>query len=283
MRIGSNPLRHQKLPQAPNRVAAVITHLPDERGYHSERLEVVQLSLRSLRANAGCEVPVLVWDNGSCPALTDWLVHDFRPETLILSPNVGKSSARASIFHMVPPDTLLGMADDDMLYHPGWWTAQEELLTAFANVGAVSGYPTRAMFRWGTRNTIAWARQHGEVEVGNFMPKEWHREYCLSVGLPQLTQEIINTDEVRITVDGQQAYAQAHHCQFLAVAGRIAPLTKWNDEGTSHERAFDESIDEAGYLRLTTPQRLTQHMGNVLDDDLRALAAEFGLLEGVHA
>src|SRR3990172_2854139 len=103
MRIGSNPLRHQKLPQAPNRVAAVITHLPDERGYHSERLEVVQLSLRSLRANAGCEVPVLVWDNGSCPALTDWLVHDFRPETLILSPSVGKSSARGAIFYMVPP------------------------------------------------------------------------------------------------------------------------------------------------------------------------------------
>src|SRR3990167_10813819 len=120
MRVGQNPLKYRPIPSRPDVVASAITHLPDQEGYHAHRLEIVKLSLTSMRefSNDGKQ-SILVWDNGSCPALTDWLIDEYKPDTLILSPNVGKSSAVAGVFRMCPPDTIIACADDDMEYFPG--------------------------------------------------------------------------------------------------------------------------------------------------------------------
>ena len=72
----------------------------------------------------------------------------------------------------------------------------------------------------------------------------------------------------------------AHHCQFMAVAGRIADMPQWSDEAMAAEQSFDKMIDEAGLLRLTTTERLTRHMGNVLDPDLKMDCRRMGVLYG---
>jgi hypothetical protein len=37
------------------------------------------------------------------------------------------------------------------------------------------------------------------------------------------------------------------------------------------EKPFDWAVDNAGLLRLTTTERYTRHIGNILDDELREL------------
>jgi hypothetical protein len=44
----------------------------------------------------------------------------------------------------------------------------------------------------------------------------------------------------------------------------------------SDEKPFDKAVDDK-YMRLCTPQRFTQHMGNVLDEKLIALANKYKL------
>jgi hypothetical protein len=61
----------------------------------------------------------------------------------------------------------------------------------------------------------------------------------------------------------------AQHCQFLCQAGKIAPFVRWDHRAMAPEKDFDIAIDEAGLLRLTTKERYTRHMGNIIDDDLR--------------
>lgn len=61
----------------------------------------------------------------------------------------------------------------------------------------------------------------------------------------------------------------AHHCQFVCEAGKIAPIIQQNKEAMSSDREFDNAVDVAGMLRLTTINRYVRHMGNVLDDDLK--------------
>ena len=36
-----------------------------------------------------------------------------------------------------------------------------------------------------------------------------------------------------------------------------------------NERKFDKAIDSEGYLRLTTTERLTEHIGNILDEKFK--------------
>ena len=273
MRTGKNPLRGKYAEKMPPVVAAVITHLPNLIGYHVDRLEVVQTCLTTMRENAGTYVPVYVWDNGSGIELRDWLINDYRPEFLMLSPNVGKSSARSAILRLFPPETIVGISDDDMYFYPDWLGRHIELLEGFPNVGAVSGWPVRTAFNWGIETTFEWAKKNAdEFKMGRFISNEEDRDYCNSIGRDyEWHRDVHSRDNFDFIIEykGLQAYATAHHCQFIGYAGRLAKLAQWSAKAMPNEKPFDVAIDKAGLLRLTTVDRLTRHIGNVLDEDFK--------------
>jgi len=265
MRVGRNPLTNKTMAETSDKVAAVITHLPDMDGYHEHRLDVIKACLTTMRTGAP-GIPVIVWDNGSCEELRSWLINDFKPETLILSPNVGKSNARYSIFRMMP-DCIVSMSDDDMLYYPGWFDACLELLTSFPEVGKVSCYPVRTQGRWGCSNTKAWAKDNAKLEAGRFLPDEYDYDFCTSIGRDyDWHKEYSKLDiDYRVTYKGLQAYCYAHHCQFMARAGTIIPFLQKSTDCMADEKPFDNAVNDAGLLQLTTVQRYCRHIGNVID------------------
>lgn len=281
MRRGKNPMFLQQPDGYPPVMAAVVTHLPEGTEiYHAERLPIIKKSIESLRRFAGREMPLMIWDNGSGRGLLDWLAGTLRPDWLIRSPNIGKPPARASIMRMVPADTVVCFGDDDILYLPGWFDAQDKILKAYPNVGAVSGWPIRYSFYiGGNENTVKWGREHAAVETGKFVSEDEDWDYAVSVGTdpaswlkwhPEVEQTII-------TYNGVRAYATSQHCQMVCKAGRIAPLCQFTVDKNHGERTFDKAIDDAGLLRLTTEKRYTFHMGNILDDRLKKLIGGLGL------
>jgi hypothetical protein len=269
MRIGHNPLDHQKAEPMPSIVACAITHLPNLKGYHQDRLEIVQTCLTTMRSHAGREIPIYVWDNGSGPELRRWLLDEYKPEYLTLSPNIGKASARSSIVRSMPPKTIVCISDDDMYFYPDWLAPQLELLEKFPNVGVVSGYPVRTQFRWGNKSTLKWAQDNARLIAGRFIPDEWDRDFCTSIGRNyDWHKNYTATDrDYLIEYEGMRAYATAHHCQFIAYAGRIDYIVQWDSEALSDERKFDRAIDDDMLLRLTTTERLVRHIGNVLEPE----------------
>ena len=271
MRTEMNPNRRIYVDGYPPYIASSITHLPSLEGYHENRFEVVKVSLTTMRENAGLNCKTLVWDNGSCQEFRDWLLNEYKPDYVMLSTNVGKSIARASILRMLPPETIVGVADDDMYYYPDWFKAQVELMKYFPNVGQVSGYPVRTQMRWGNKRTLEWARKVAIVEEGSFIPAEWDKDFCTSIGRDYEWHKKYTENDMdkRITYRGVQAYAFAHHCQFICEAGEIAPLARFDTEAMADEKPFDWAVDNTGMLRLTTINRYTRHIGNVLDDDLK--------------
>ena len=271
MRTEMNPNRRIYVDGYPPYIASSITHLPSLEGYHENRFEVVKVSLTTMRENAGLNCKTLVWDNGSCQEFRDWLLNEYKPDYVMLSTNVGKSIARASILRMLPPKTIVGVADDDMYYYPDWFKAQVELMKYFPNVGQVSGYPVRTQMRWGNKRTLEWARKVAIVEEGSFIPAEWDKDFCTSIGRDYEWHKKYTENDMdyRITYRGVQAYAFAHHCQFICEAGKIAPLARFDTEAMADEKPFDWAVDNTGMLRLTTINRYTRHIGNVLDDDLK--------------
>lgn len=281
MRIGSNPLRNGEAPKhLPGQIAAVITYLPNQDGYFHRRLEVIKACLLSMRQFSG--VPVMVWDNGSCPALRDWLRDVYKPDYLMLSPNVGKQSARRAMVGMFAPETIIGVTDDDMLFYPGWWDESVKLLTGFPNVGLVSAWPSRMAFDWATSSAMHWAADNAEIETGHFITQQEETDYAVSVGIPvgEHLQRVAPRYDIRLRYNGLTAYATGQHCQFIARAGVIMPYCLYTPYAMGGERSFDEAIDNDGLLRLTTTKRLARHMGNepILDDKLHTELVEMGLL-----
>jgi hypothetical protein len=265
MRLGMNPLRLQQVTE-PDKVAAVITHLPNQEGYHAQRFEVLKTCLLSMRLGAP-GIPVTVWDNGSCHEMIDWLQNEYKPETLILSANIGKSNARAALYHMVNPETIMSLSDDDMLFYPGWWDESEKLLKHFPNVGKISCYPVRTQARWGSTLTREWAKKNGKVRTGKIISEDEDYDFCTSIGRDYNFQKEFTEAEFDTVVkyNGVEAYCFAHHCQFMAYSGVIAPFCKRSDDCMADEKPFDSSVDYAGLLQFTTLQRYARHIGNIVD------------------
>jgi hypothetical protein len=281
LRRGMNPMFLQQPPGYPPVMAVVITHLPEGQDlYHRERLPIIKTCIKSMMKFAGRDLPLMVWDNGSGPLLRNWLTGTLQPDWLILSPNIGKPPARASIMRMVPAETVVCVTDDDMLFYPGWLEAQLQILDTYPDVGAVSGWPIRYSF-WvgGNENTIIWGRENATVETGQFIPPEEDADYAVSVGTDPASwlrwhPEI---EETIITYQGVRAFASSQHCQMIAKAGKLAPLCKYEIDKKHGERGFDKAIDAAGLLRLTTEKRYTTHMGNILDDKTKSEIQRLGL------
>ena len=280
MRIGHNPLRASTVDELPTRIMAVITHLPNRYGYHRHRLDVIKACLESMRFGAH-GIPVMVWDNGSCNDLTDWLRDEYEPETLILSPNVGKSSARAALFRMVRTDAIMSLSDDDMLFYPGWFDACQKLLETFPEVGKVSCYPVRTQGRWGCSVTKEWAEKYGKLEKGIFVTEEEERDFCASVERDYDWHLGYAKDDIdhRVTYKGLQAYCYAHHCQFMARAGVIVPFLERTNDAMANEKPFDNSVNDAGLLQLTTAERYSRHIGNMMDHKVISDMIGMGLLK----
>ena len=278
MRDGHNPNRMARIQPFGKVIISAVTHLPNQEDYHSERFDVIRCSLETMRANAGVDCEVLIWDNGSCANLKGWLINNYRPDHLILSRNMGLSIGRASIVHMLPPDTIVGIADDDMFYYPGWMAKQIKVLNTFPIVGTVSGWPVRTQFRFHNKYTLEWGKKCARLQRGRFISVQEDKDFCTSIGRDYETEQVQytrNDKDTLLTYKKVKAYATGHHCQFIGKAGTLAPLMRYDSVAMGSDRPFEKAIDDAGLLRLTTYERTTRHIGNKLDKELEVLWHEY--------
>jgi hypothetical protein len=267
MRIGNNPLKSATIPPPARVVVLVITHLPEmESDYHRGRFNVLKRSVTSMIENIGVkDCDFIVWDNGSCQQVRDWLDGQFCKR--FLSCNIGKTNALKSVMRMLPEGTILAYGDDDIEYFPNWLAPQIEILETYPNVGTVTGWPVRLMGAWGELGTLTWANRCAEFETGKFIPSEWDRDYCSSIGrdYEDYKTHVWGIQDSRITYKSVQAYAMSQHAQFVCYPERVEKLIPWTDQAMPNEIAFDRAVDHAGLLRLATVERYTRHLGNVLE------------------
>lgn len=273
MRNGKNPNRSLAVTGYAPVVIASITHLPNQRDYHKKRFEVIQCSLETMRQNAGVDCDIIIWDNGSNGNLRSWLLNEYRPDYLIFSENVGKSIARASIVRMLPDHVIVGVSDDDIFFYPDWLVKQLEVFDTYPRVGTVSGWPVRTQFRFANRFTKLWGRQHAKYRVGRFISDDEEKDFCSSIGRDYDWHVPYTQDDkdVMLTYKGVNAYATGHHAQWIGRVKLIKNLVEYTQEAMPSERMFERAIDHARLLRLTTVERCSQHIGNVLDKNLEVL------------
>lgn len=278
-RIGMNPARGKQTDYRPARVTvAVLVHIPHLEGYFRQRFQVFKLCLATLLANTREPHDLLVFDNGSCPqvgALLGELEEEGRLDYVIRSRrNLGKLNAFQVLFRAAP-GRLVAYCDGDFFFYPGWLKAHLDIIDTYPRVGMVTGYVVRHLFaepRISANLAFAQRDDQATVERGKFITEQWTSEWAQSTGRdPQaVLREQADAEDIRIRFRGLPVFAAANHDQFLAPKDVIADVlpAEWSGHLMGQMLELDEAVNQAGYLRLSTNERTSRHIGNTVPADL---------------
>jgi hypothetical protein len=267
----------------------------------SPDLPARRLCLESIIANTSEPYDLLIFDNGSCDGLVDYL-RGLRDQGLVKylilsSQNIGKIGALKIIFQAAPGE-VVAYNDDDVFFNPGWLEAHLKLLDTYPGVGMVTGfYIRRSQDLLADEATLKFAAEGlgtggsdgtgslagtGGVTVtrGQLIPPAWEEEYRVNSGrtVEKYQAETANVEDVALSYLGLEALASAHHFQFLGPRRVLLDAfpADWSGKLMGQMVEIEKVIDRRGYLRLTTRQQTVRLLGNSLNEML-AEAKKIGL------
>lgn len=285
-RYGMNPARAKTTSYRPSRVtAAVMSYIPNLEGYFSHRLDVLKLCLGSLMATLDGKVDIMVMNNGSCQEVREYLDQLLAAgsiDYLISSTrNLGVIGGLKILSNAIPGE-VMAYCDDDVLYYPGWLKAHLAILDTYPDVGMVSGAP------------VGYSSENAVKAVENFIENnqtkvqvkdrarvlEWEASWAASTGrsVEDHLQAVQDTPQRLLNFQGVEAVQSAKHFQFLTPKKVICQSfeSDWSGSLMDGLVELDDSVDRLGYLRLTTSDRYSRHIGNALSTEIVAEANKLG-------
>lgn len=270
MRKGQNPAKFVKDVAKPQRITvALLNYIPFLSGFYEETLDVLKVSLESMRKDAGLPFDLMVFDNGSCAEVRDFLVkekEEGRIQYLILSEkNMGKGGAW-NVMLTGAPGEIIAYTDADVLFSPNWLSRSVEILETFPNVGMVTARPFRTPPEF-YESTLQWAKENAELEEGQFIKWETFLEFNLSLGQTEEENKKVfaETKDWRVQYEGVTALAGASHWQFTAYKATLGQFLPFDmDKPMGQVRQLDKRINDAGLLRLMVSDPLAMNMSNTL-------------------
>jgi glycosyltransferase involved in cell wall biosynthesis len=288
-RYGINPARGRSSAYQPARVTvALLTYIPHLDGYFQNRFEILQLTLASLVANTSQPYDLLVFDNGSTGKIVDYLQELQKQGNIrylfLSSENIGKIGAFELLFNAAPGE-LVAYSDDDIYFYPGWLEAHLELLEAFPMVGMVSGAPVRDASERASRSLkklIDADDTPVRVSYERRIPDEWESDWALSVGRDpkEHLERTRSYQDIILESNRVEAFGSASHFQFLSPKDMIKKALPeiWSGKLMGEMNELDEAVDQLGYLRLSTVNRYTRHLGNTISPDLAGEARKLDIV-----
>lgn len=271
-RSGQNPMKWVKDVHVPGKVTATtVVHIPLLEGYWEHSLEVLKLCLYSMRQNALAPLELMVFDNGSCVEVQDYL-QDMKSkgliDYLILSRhNIGKLGAWNHLFAAAPGE-VIAYSDSDVYFFEGWLKESVAILEAFPEAGFVTAQPIVASDMTKQPGMPGILEDPSvSVDIGQLIPEEYIRAHLISINRLSEEEMIARRqagNDVILTRNGVSAVGSASHFQFTAFKNRLLEFMPFKVERAlfSGDNVFDTPMHRNKYLRLSTTKYLVHHMGN---------------------
>jgi glycosyltransferase involved in cell wall biosynthesis len=283
MRIGENPtkfLRHNpsfgkldiKTPLP--LTACTVTYVPKLAGYYEQGLDILKMVLGSIRENTTVPFDLMVFDNGSCPEVIDYLLelknNDVIQWLCLSSKNMKKLGAWNHLFSAALGE-LIYYFDSDIYHYPGWFDDAVNILNNFKQAGLVCSYPLPPSKIHNSDILIEIEKSPDTtLEKGYFISEKQLQTLAESLGaeVENYINKKTRTEQIRINCNGINFFVSAWHAQFLVrgeIVKQIFPMPgDWALNAT--DKSFDKMIENMGYLRVSTVKAGVYHLGNILTD-----------------
>jgi glycosyltransferase involved in cell wall biosynthesis len=289
MRVGRNSDKYH-LPTKWERVtAAIVTYIPNKEGYFQDKLEIFKFSLESLVKNSKIPLNILVIDNNSCIEVVDELTRmnkNGKIDLLVLSnKNIGLNGAYKIIADIAPGE-IIAYANDDIFYYEDWLLPQINLLEIFPSVGLVSGFYLKSK-----DPLLLEVAKKKELKIRKAKaPSEWLEEFTRDASYESADKFLADMKHAGVSTDQEDHIVICKDCEaylggvMWQAVFRKDTLKKLLPEGNpfehghrSYDAFFHRNILENGYLKLSTKDRLTRHIGNAVTDEFVLLAEKYNI------
>jgi hypothetical protein len=293
MRNGLNPGKLQSQLTAFGRHRVIVpVYIPTFAGYFANSLQILCLTLESLRLSAGDRACVTVVANGCAPEVLAELrrrVDEGSLDQLIINKqNRGKvdavtSAARASF------EKLITIADADVMFLSGWMDAVERIFVAFPECGFVSPVPNPAVAWSLTSATVLGGALRGELRYEKIVSDEDLDRFAHSVGSVDWFKDEDRRAQLIVRRKDVAACVGGGHFVFTLRRELVDGIPKAPSLHALKVGAegmwLDEPPDRLGYWKLAPTRAYAYHLGNVLEpwmhDALERCRSENGTDETV--
>ncbi len=279
-RVGVNPLKRDSDPLGwtPASVTiTTVTYIPSLENYWQYSLDVLKVFFDSLYANTPAPFNVMLFDNGSCAEVRDYLLdlqQAGKIQYLTFSEhNLRKLGALAHLLSVAPGD-YIAFADSDVYFLPGWLEQSIGILQAFPEAGRVTALPIAAGDQRKRLDYPLMVQDPSiRIETGHLIPDEYIRAHHESLGRADTERQFPDRLDVRIARGQTAAYLSGADFQFVITrqaVEKVLPLRL--DEGvevggdTVYAPILEYKMKKEGLWRLSTVEYLVHHMGNRVPD-----------------
>lgn len=276
MRVGQNPAKQMKtLPQPQRVTVAVLNYIPYQEGYFSESFAVLQRCLCSILANTKQPYDLMVFDNGSCAEVKQYLLElqaSGKIQYLVFSEkNIGKGGAWDFIFNAAPGE-IIAYSDNDAYFYEGWLEESLKVLETYPNVGMVTARPMKTIPELSS-STIQWAKDKIDeliLETGSIISFKDFHDFTSTLGYSEelMRREFEARQDYLIQYHSVKAFIGANHFQFIGWKKTLQECLPFDmQKPLGQVRQLDERLNERGYLRLMINKPLIQNMSNRIPVD----------------
>ena len=176
MRIGENPTKYARKSSGKATIPVKIslpltvcsvTFVPHLEGYYKDGLDILKLTFGVLRQTTDQKFDLVVFDNGSCKEVVDWLVlqkeNNVIQNLILSSENMKKMGAFNALFSL-PLGNRIYYFDSDIYHYSGWLDEMGKVLDIFPEAGLVGAFHNLPEIDEDSVNNISpeYLVQHGE-------------------------------------------------------------------------------------------------------------------------
>ena len=280
-RIGQNPLKWINESENVKEITVItIVHIPELSGFWKNSLDVLKMCFDSLIQNTEESFDFMVWDNGSCEEVKQFLKQSHENgiiQSLYYSKyNLRKIGALNHLLYLAP-GKYISYADSDVFFKKEWLTESLKVLNIFPEAGMVSSIPTIDKMEDYFESTFEGIKKAKDIIIdkgSSLIPSKYVDAHRLSIGKNEIDyfKPINNRQDVKISRSGTSAYVCAQDFQFTTtreVVKKILPLEISSEDlfyDPIYSPVLESKINNLGYWRLSTEKYLIHHIGNKLDN-----------------
>lgn len=279
MRIGKNPVKEEYDSYQCKKIGiAILTYIPNEIGYFSNSFEILKIQIESIKNSINTPADILLFDNGSNKDIQRKLsemISNKQIDFLFLSNhNLGKTGALNWIFSSMQNEFIV-YTDSDILFRQGWLEESLNIFNEIPTVGLVTAQPCLYDILNGKHKTTP-PKNDEFILVEKNIEFDIIEEYINGLGkINTPISEFTNKKYLHVESKNQKISCifGGSHMQFLTkkqIISKILPLPAKKALSKVEDFELNNRLDQLGYLQLSLTKPLVYHMGNSIDEIVKA-------------